>query len=87
MNRVKIRAIIDTGALINVISTHFAKKLGIAPDIDFHKEFGTAGSQSTVTQGAYSALPLCFGSLAVSAPDIVLPNQHYDFLIGTLFMK
>ena len=87
VNKVKIRAIVDTGAPINIISTRFAKRLGIALDLDHCKEFGTAGTQSTTAQGAYSALPLCFGLLSVAAPAIVLPNQNYNFLIGTAFMK
>ena len=41
----------------------------------------------TTAQGAYSALPLCFGLLSVAAPAIVLSNQNYDFLIGTAFVK
>ena len=76
VNKIKIRAIVDTGAPINVVSTKFAKQLGIAPDIAYQKEFGTAGLQPTTSQGAYSALPLRFGSLLVLAPAIVLPNQH-----------
>ena len=87
VNKVKIRAIVDTGAPINVISTRFAKRLGIAPDLDYRKEFGTAGTQSTTAQGAYSALPLRFGLLSVAAPAIVLPNQNYNFLFGTAFIK
>ena len=87
VNKVKIRAIFWHWRPYNVISTHFAKRLGIAPDLDYHKEFGAAGTQSTTAQGVYSALPLCFGLLSVAAPAIVLPNQNYDFLIGTAFMK
>ena len=87
VNKIKIRAIVDTGAPINVVSTKFAKRLGMAPDIAYQKEFGTAGLQPTTSQGVYSALPLRFGSLSVLAPAIVLPNQHYNFLIGTAFIK
>ena len=70
-----------------MVSTKFAKKLGIAPDIAYQKEFDNAGLQPTTSQGVYSALPLRFGSLLVLAPAIVLLNQHYDFLIGTAFVK
>ena len=87
VNKIKIQAKVDTGAPINVVSTKFAKRLGIAPDIAYQKEFGTAGLQPTTSQGAYSALSLKFGSLSVLAPAIVLPNQHYNFLIYTVFMK
>ena len=87
VNKIKIQAIVDTGAPINVVSTKFDKILGIAPDIALQKEFGTAGLQPTVSQGAYSAPPLRFGSILVLAPAIVLPNQNYNFLISTAFMK
>lgn len=87
VNKIKIRAIVDTGAPINVINTQFAKKLGIASDIDYRKKFGTAGMQSTTAQSTYSALPLCFGAFLISASAIVLPKQNYDFLTKTVFFK
>ena len=71
VNKIKIQAIVDTGAPINVVSTKFAKRLGIAPDIAYQKEFGTAGLQPTTSQGAYSALPLRIGSLLVSALQLL----------------
>ena len=83
VNKIKIWAIVDTSAFINVISTFFAIRLGVAPRIDYRKEFGTAGLQSITSQGMCSTLPLKFGSLSVSAPAIVLPNQNYDFFIGS----
>ncbi|KAJ9072294.1 hypothetical protein DSO57_1029141 [Entomophthora muscae] len=61
--------------------------MGLAPDIDHKKLYSTAGLDCTTTQGVYSALPLRFDSLAVSAPAIVLTNENYNILIGTLFMQ
>ncbi|KAJ9067103.1 DNA damage-inducible protein 1 [Entomophthora muscae] len=87
VNKIKVQAIIDTGAPINIVSTHLVKHLGLAPDIDHWKQYGTAWLMVTTAQGAYSALPLRFGSLAVLAPSIILPNNNYDILIGTLFMR
>ncbi|KAJ9085427.1 DNA damage-inducible protein 1 [Entomophthora muscae] len=87
MNKLKVQAIIDTGAPINIVSSKLVRQMGLAPDIDHKKSYGTAGLDCTITQGAYSALPLRFGSLVVSAPAIVLPNENYDILIGTLFMQ
>ncbi|KAJ9080682.1 hypothetical protein DSO57_1022347 [Entomophthora muscae] len=52
----------------------------------YKKQYGTSGIDCTTAQGAYSALPLHFGSLAVSAPAIVLSNENYNILIGNLFM-
>ncbi|KAJ9075096.1 hypothetical protein DSO57_1039571 [Entomophthora muscae] len=61
--------------------------MGLATDIDHNKQYDTAGLDCTTAQGAYSVLPLRFGLLAVSAPDIVLPNKNYNILIGTSFMR
>ena len=55
-------------------------------DIAHKQVFGTAGPASTISLGAYSALPLCFKSLQVSALAIILENSNYDILIGTLFL-
>ncbi|KAJ9052072.1 hypothetical protein DSO57_1037813 [Entomophthora muscae] len=87
VNKIKVLAIIDMGASINIVSTHLVKRLGLAPDIDHQKQYGTSVLTVTTAQGAYSALPLRFGSLAVLAPAIVFPNDNYDILIGTLFMR
>ncbi|KAJ9049488.1 DNA damage-inducible protein 1 [Entomophthora muscae] len=87
MNKLKLQAIIDTGAPINIVSSKLVRQIGLAPDIDHKKQYGTAGLDCTTIQGAYSALPLHFGSLAVSAPALVLPNENYNILIRTLFMQ
>ncbi|KAJ9048893.1 DNA damage-inducible protein 1 [Entomophthora muscae] len=87
LNKLKVQAIIDTGAPINIVSSKLVRCMGLTTDIDHKKQYGTAGLGCTTAQGAYSALPLRFGSLAVSAPAIVLPNENYDILIGTSFMR
>ncbi|KAJ9062876.1 DNA damage-inducible protein 1 [Entomophthora muscae] len=87
VNKLKVQAIINTGAPINIVSSKLVRQMGLAPDIDHKKSFGTAGLDCTTNQGAYSTLPLLFGSLAVSAPAIVLPNESYDILIRTLLMQ
>ena len=56
------------------------------PEISHKQVFGTAGPASTISLGAYSALPLYFGSLQVSALAIILENSNYDILIGTSFL-
>ncbi|KAJ9076553.1 hypothetical protein DSO57_1024970 [Entomophthora muscae] len=86
VNKLKVQAIIDTRAPINIVSSKLVRQMGLAPDIDYNKQYSTAGLDFTTAQGAYSALPLHFGSLVVSAPAIVIPNENYDILIGTLFM-
>ncbi|KAJ9057924.1 DNA damage-inducible protein 1 [Entomophthora muscae] len=87
VNKIKVQAIIDMGTPINIVSPRLVKRLGLAPDIDCRKQYGTVGLTVTTAQGAYSALTLHFGSLVVLAPAIVLPNDNYDILIGTLFMR
>ncbi|KAJ9064391.1 DNA damage-inducible protein 1 [Entomophthora muscae] len=87
VNKLKVQAIIDIGAPINIVSSKLVQKMGLAPDIDHKKSYGTAGLNCTTAQGVYSALPLRFGSLAVSAPAIVLPNENYNILIRALFMQ
>ncbi|KAJ9060011.1 hypothetical protein DSO57_1035425 [Entomophthora muscae] len=87
VNKVKVRAIIDSSALVNIVSTTLVKQLKIAPDVDYCKQYGNAGPVTTVSQGMYSALPLQFGSLAVSSPVIVFPHKNFDILIGTQFMQ
>ncbi|KAJ9052893.1 hypothetical protein DSO57_1029513 [Entomophthora muscae] len=81
-----VRAILDSGAPGNIVSTRLVKKLKLAPNLDYNEEFGTAGPDKTKALGAYSSLPLCFGKLVVTAPAIVLCNKSYDILIGTSFM-
>ncbi|KAJ9072569.1 hypothetical protein DSO57_1026144 [Entomophthora muscae] len=71
-----MQAIINTGAPINIVSSKLVRKMGLAPDIDHKKQYSTALLDCTTAQEEYSALPLCFGSLAVSAPAIVLPNKN-----------
>ncbi|KAJ9064798.1 DNA damage-inducible protein 1 [Entomophthora muscae] len=87
VNKLKVRAIINTGAPINIVSSKLVRPMGLAPDIGHKKQYGTAGLGCTTAQGAYSVIPLCFGLLAVSAPAIVLPNENYNILIGTSFMQ
>ena len=86
VNKTRVRAILDSGAPGNIISTRLVKKLKLAPDLDCKDEFGTAGPFTTQALGAYSSIPLRFGKLVVTAPAVVLDNHSYDILIGTSFL-
>ncbi|KAJ9054751.1 hypothetical protein DSO57_1010838 [Entomophthora muscae] len=86
VHKLWVRAILDSGAPGNIVSTRLVKKLKLAPDLDYNEEFGTAGLDKTKALGAYSSLPLWFGKLVVTTPAIVLCNKSYDILIGTSFM-
>ncbi|KAJ9074071.1 hypothetical protein DSO57_1009940 [Entomophthora muscae] len=87
VNKIKVHGIIDMGVPIKIVSMCLVKCLGLAPDIDHWKQYNNTGLTVTTAQGMYSVLHLRFGSLAVLAPAIVLPNDNYDILIGTLFMR
>ena len=87
INKVKVQAIVDTGAPVNVISSQLAKRIKMAPDLPYNKTYGTAGLNLTTAVGAYSSLPMRFGKFVVSAPAIILPNKSYNILIGTQFLK
>ncbi|KAJ9085600.1 hypothetical protein DSO57_1012398 [Entomophthora muscae] len=52
VNKIKVQAIIDMGAPINIFSTRLVKRLGLAPDIDHWKQYGTVGLTVTTAQGA-----------------------------------
>ena len=86
VNKVKVLAVIDTGAPVNVISTNLVKKIKLAPDLPYTEKYGTAGPISTNAVGAYSLLPMRFGKFVVSAPAIVLPNKSYNILSHTHFL-
>ncbi|KAJ9051341.1 hypothetical protein DSO57_1005343 [Entomophthora muscae] len=60
VHKLWVRAILDSGALGNIVSTRLVKKLKLAPDLDYNEEFGTAGPDKTKALGAYSSLPPLF---------------------------
>ena len=70
VNKVRVKAVVDSGAPGNIISTKLMKKIKLALDIECNKKFGTAGKEVTTALGAYSALPLRIGSMQMSAPAI-----------------
>ena len=59
----------------------------LAPDVDYNQSYGTTGLNVTQALGVYSALSLKIGKFIVQTPAIVLPNNSYDILIGTSFLK
>ncbi|KAJ9052466.1 DNA damage-inducible protein 1 [Entomophthora muscae] len=63
------------------------KKLKLAPDLNYHQSYGTAGLSMTCAIGAYSALPMQFGKLLLAAPAVVLENESYNLLVGTQFLR
>ncbi|KAJ9060909.1 hypothetical protein DSO57_1025936 [Entomophthora muscae] len=55
-NKVKVRAIIDSGAPIDIVSTRLVRKLGIAPEFAHTRVYVTASKHTTMSEGAYSAV-------------------------------
>lgn len=69
-----VRAIIDSGAPLNIVSSKLFKKQGLATDIDFQVEDSTACPETTISMEANSAPSLYIGAISVSLQAIVLPN-------------
>ncbi|KAJ9069044.1 hypothetical protein DSO57_1022557 [Entomophthora muscae] len=82
-----IRAVLDTGAPTNIISSHLVRRLGFLPDILYAESFFTAGVESIKSNGAYSSVPLRFGELVVTYPEVVRKSESYDMLIVTDFLR
>ncbi|KAJ9072397.1 hypothetical protein DSO57_1027958 [Entomophthora muscae] len=55
-DKVKVRAIINSRAPINIVLTRLVQKLGLAPDIAHSRVYGTAGLHTINSKGAYSAI-------------------------------
>ncbi|KAJ9075520.1 hypothetical protein DSO57_1035316 [Entomophthora muscae] len=86
VNKVKVRAIIDSRAPISIVSTCLVQKIGLAPYIAHRRVYGTVGLHTTTSEGAYSAISTKFGSIAVFLPAVILPSQNYNVLICTAFI-
>ncbi|KAJ9080132.1 DNA damage-inducible protein 1 [Entomophthora muscae] len=82
----KIKAVLNTGLPVNIVSSKLMKKLKLAPNLNYHQSSGTASLSMTYTIGVYSALPMCFGKLLLAVPAVVLENESYDLLVGTQFL-
>jgi len=69
---IPVRAVLDTGAPLVILSSKFIKRIKFQPDISYDRLFGTAGDHKVTAQGAYSSIPIKLGSLVVTTPAIVL---------------
>ncbi|KAJ9084038.1 hypothetical protein DSO57_1028242 [Entomophthora muscae] len=87
IQKVKIKAVLDTGSPVNVVSSKLVKKLKLTPNLNYHQLYGTTGLSMTCTIGAYSALPMWFGKLLLAAPAVILENESYNLLVGTQFLR
>ncbi|KAJ9086794.1 hypothetical protein DSO57_1000418 [Entomophthora muscae] len=80
IQKVEIKAVLDTGTPVNSISSKPVKKLKLAPNLNFHQLYGTTGLSMTCVIGAYSFLPMRFGKLLLAAPAVVLKNFREPFI-------
>ncbi|KAJ9065114.1 hypothetical protein DSO57_1023214 [Entomophthora muscae] len=87
IKKVKIKAILDTGSPVNVVSSKLMKKLKLVPDLNYTQLYGTVGMAQAQAIGAYSALSMRFGKLLIASPAAVLENKSYDLLVGTQFLQ
>ncbi|KAJ9064562.1 DNA damage-inducible protein 1 [Entomophthora muscae] len=87
IQKVKIKAVLDTGSLVNIVSSKLVKKLKLAPDLNYHQLYGMAGLPMTHAIGSYSALPMQFGKLLLAALAVILENKSYNLLVGTQFLR
>ena len=59
----------------------------LASYLHYTEQYGTMGLVATKAVGAYSAIPMRFGKIFITAPAIVLPNNNYNMLIKTQFLQ
>lgn len=52
IQKVKIKAILDTGLPVNVVYSKLVRKLKLAPDLNYHQSYDTAGLSMTCAIGA-----------------------------------
>lgn len=87
IDKKRIRIIVNSGAIANIISSRLVQRLLFKPYIDFNDIHGTTGPSATRALGAYSSIPIRFGKLTLAFPAVVLESTSYDFLLGTEFLK
>lgn len=87
IQKVKIKAGLDTGSSVIVVSLELVKKLKLTPTSNYHQFYGTTGLSITCAIGTYFALPMQFGKLLLAAPAVDLENESYNLLVDTLFFR
>lgn len=86
-HKFKVVPSLDMGSPVNFVLSWLVHKITIAPDLNHAVVYGTTGTDSTKSSGAYLALPLRFGKLVLTAPAVVIENQVYDIMIRNYFLK
>ncbi|KAJ9080622.1 hypothetical protein DSO57_1023001 [Entomophthora muscae] len=65
IQKVNIKAVLDTGSPVNAVSSKLVKKLKLAPNLNYHQLYGTAGLSMTCNIGTYYVLSIWFGKLTL----------------------
>ncbi|KAJ9070525.1 hypothetical protein DSO57_1007149 [Entomophthora muscae] len=86
IQKVKIKDVLDIVSPENVVFSKLVEKLKLAPDLNYHQSYGTAGLSMTCAIGTFSALPMQFAELLLDAPAVVLENESYDLLVYIQFL-
>ncbi|KAJ9086200.1 hypothetical protein DSO57_1006711 [Entomophthora muscae] len=58
IQKVKIKAVLDTGSPVNVVSSKLVKKLKLAPDLNYHQLYSTAGLSMIGNCGKFDSLKI-----------------------------
>ena len=69
--KVRIKAVLDTGSPVNVLSYKLIRKLKLASDLTYNQSYGTSGTASSKDFGDYYNLPMRSGKLLITASTIV----------------
>ena len=85
---VPVRAIVDTGSSISLISMTTVRKLGLLDCVDQHTsiEFFNAGGQKMVPHGALNDLPITMGPITQRHTFVVVDVDAYDVVLGIDFL-
>jgi predicted aspartyl protease len=82
-----IRAIVDTGSSLSLISLATARKLGLLDCVDRSSlEFYNAGGQKMVPKGVLNDLPLTMGPITQRHSFLVVDVDAYEVVLGIDFL-
>lgn len=83
---VELYALLDTGAILNVMSPQVVRKLSLKPE-KISKVVTVAPGDKSSAIGKLSNVPLLFGNLQDEVDFIVLENIPFDIIIGRPTIK
>jgi predicted aspartyl protease len=82
-----VRAIVDTGSSLSLISLATARELGLLECVDRNSlEFYNAGGQKMVPKGVLHDVPLTMGPITQRQSFLVVDVDAYDVILGIDFL-